>query len=110
MLKAPDNLLEEILSSSSHSDIVAAFTVQQHYVKNKAFLENGQIMRDINKISHIPIILINGRYDMYCPPETAYRLHKLLPKSQLIIVERAGHWMGDMPIEKELIKAMKNFE
>ncbi|MBN2412269.1 alpha/beta hydrolase, partial [candidate division KSB1 bacterium] len=64
----------------------------------------------VNKISHIPIILINGRYDMYCPPVTAYRLHKMLPKSQLIIVERAGHWMGEKPIEKELIKAMKNFE
>ena len=110
MLEAPDNLLEEILSSSSQRDLLAALKVQQHYVINHCFLENGQIMRDINKISHIPIILINGRYDMYCPPVTAYRLHKMLPKSQLIIVESAGHWMGDKPIEKELIKVIKNFE
>jgi hypothetical protein len=34
----------------------------------------------------------------------------MLPKSQLIIVESAGHWMGEKPIEKELIKAMKNVE
>jgi pimeloyl-ACP methyl ester carboxylesterase len=47
---------------------------------------------------------------MYCPPVTAYRLHKMLPKSQLFIVESAGHWMGDKPIEKELIKAMMKFE
>jgi proline iminopeptidase len=110
MLEAPANLLEEILSSSSQSDLLAALKVQQHYVINQCFLENGQIMRDVNKISHIPIILINGRYDMYCPPVTAYRLHKRLPESQLIIVERAGHWMGEKPIEKELIKAMQNFE
>lgn len=110
MLEAPDNLLEEILSSSSQSDHLAALKVQQHYVINQFFLENGQIMRDIKKISHIPIILINGRYDMYCPPVTAYRLHKMLPESQLIIVERAGHWMGEKPIEEELIKAIKNFE
>ena len=110
MLEAPDNLLEEIISSSSQSDLIAALKVQQHYVINQFFLENGQIMRDVNKISHIPNILINGRYDMYCPPVTAYGLHKKLTKSQLIIVESAGHWMGEKPIEKELIKAMKNFE
>ena len=110
MLEAPDNLLEEILSSSSQDDLLAALKVQQHYVINQFFLENGQILRNINKISHIPIVLINGRYDMYCPPETAYRLHKMLPKSKLIIAERAGHWMGEYPIEKELIKAMKDFE
>jgi proline iminopeptidase len=110
MLEAPENLLEEILSSSSQSNIIAALKVQQNYVINRFFLENGQIMKDINKISHIPIILINGRYDMYCPPVTAYRLHKMLPKSQLIIIERAGHWMGEKSIEKELIQAMKHFE
>jgi proline iminopeptidase len=110
MLESPDNLLEDILSSSSQKDLIAALKVQQYYDMNKFFLANGQIMKDVNKVSHIPVILINGRYDMYCPPVTAYRLHKMLPKSQLIIVERAGHWMGDKPIEKELIKAMKNFE
>ena len=110
MLESPDNLLEEILSSSIQSDILAALKVQQYYVTNQFFLENGQVMRDVNKISHIPIILVNGRYDMYCPPVTAYRLHKMLPKSQLIIVESAGHWMGDKPIEKELITAMMRFE
>jgi proline iminopeptidase len=110
MLEAPANLLEEILSSSSQEGILAALKVQQHYVVNQFFLEDGQILRNVNRISHIPIILINGRYDMYCPPEIAYRLHKMLPKSELIIVERAGHWMGEEPIEKELIKAMENFE
>ena len=110
MLEAPDNLLEEILSSSSQSDLLATLKVQQHYVINQFFLENDQIMRDIKKISHVPVILINGRYDMYCPPVTAYRLHKMLSTSQLIIVERAGHWMGEKPIERELIKAIKNFE
>ena len=95
MLEAPDNLLEDILSSSYQSDHLAALKVQQHYVINQCFLENGQIMRNVDKISHIPIILVNGRYDMYCPPVTAYHLHKMLPKSQLIIVESAGHWMGE---------------
>ena len=110
MLEAPDNLLEEILSSSSQNDLIAALKVQQHYVNNQFFLENSQIMRDANKLYDIPIIMINGRYDMYCPPVTAYHLHKMLPNSQLVIVEKAGHWMGDKPIEKELIKAMKKFE
>jgi len=110
MLEAPANLLEEILSSSSQSDLLAALKVQQHYVINQFFIEDSQIMRDVNNISHVPIILINGRYDMYCPPVTAYRLHRLLPKSQLIIVESAGHWMGEKPIELKLLTAIRGFE
>jgi proline iminopeptidase len=110
MLEAPEGLLEDILSSSSHKDLIATLKIQLHYVNNHFFMKDGQIMRDADKISQIPAILVNGRYDMYCPPTTAYRLHKMLQKSKLVIVENAGHWMGEKPIEQELIKAMNIFE
>jgi proline iminopeptidase len=56
------------------------------------------------------MVIVNGRYDMICPPIAAYRLHQRVPHSQLIIAERAGHWMGERPIEQALLKTMQNFE
>ena len=83
---------------------------ENHYMANRCFLEEGQLFRDADKILKIPTILVNGRYDMICPPVTAYRLHQLLPNSRLVIAEQAGHWMGEPPIEEALIAAMKSFE
>jgi len=83
---------------------------ENFYMANGCFLEEGQLLKDTKKITHIPTIIVNGRYDVICPPVTAYRLHKLLPKSKLIIAEGAGHWMGEKPIESALLEAMKKFE
>jgi pimeloyl-ACP methyl ester carboxylesterase len=47
---------------------------------------------------------------MVCPPFAAYQLHKNLPGSKLIIVEEAGHLASEKPIERELLKAMLDFE
>ena len=78
---------------------------ENYYMANRCFLEEGQLWRDLGKIRDIPVIVVNGRYDMICPPVAAYRLHRELPKSKLIIAEGAGHWMGDKPVEQALLKA-----
>jgi proline iminopeptidase len=81
-----------------------------YYVANNSFLEEGQLLRDAHKIQHIPISIVNGRYDMVCPPYTAFELHKKLTGSKLIIVEEAGHLQNEKPIETELLKAMNDIE
>jgi proline iminopeptidase len=83
---------------------------ENYYMANGCFLEEGQLWRDIGKIRDIPITLVNGRYDAICPPVTAYRLHRELPKSTLVIAEGAGHWMGDKPVEKALLRAARDME
>ncbi len=92
-------------------EVVYTFALfENHYMANRCFLEEGQLFRDAGRLKDIPVVLVNGRYDMICPPVTAYRLHRLLPKSTLVIVERAGHWMGDPPMETALLEAMRSFE
>jgi len=81
--------------------------LENHYMAHGCFLEEGQLWRDLQRIRSIPIIMVNGRYDAICPPVTAYRLHHELPKSALVIVEGAGHWMGDPPMEQALLKAAR---
>ncbi len=110
-LNIKDELLDEYYSAESNTDdIYANALLEVYYVNNGCFLEEGQILRDIAKIQNMPVIIVNGRYDMVCPPCTAYRLHKGLPGSRLIIAEEAGHLASEKPVEKELLKAMREFE
>ncbi|KPK75110.1 MAG: hypothetical protein AMJ89_04800, partial [candidate division Zixibacteria bacterium SM23_73] len=81
-----------------------------YYMANDCFLKEDQLFKQAHKIRDIPLIMVNGRYDMICPPITAYRLHRKLPKSKLIIAERSGHWMGEKNIEKAMLEAMRDFE
>jgi proline iminopeptidase len=81
---------------------------ENYYMANRCFLEEGQLVRDIDKIRGIPVTIVNGRYDMICPPVAAYELHRKLAGSKLVIAEGAGHWMGDKPIETALLEAARD--
>ena len=91
-------------------DPLAFAMLENYYMANQCFFEEGQLLANAGRIKDIPLIMINGRYDMICPPVTAYRLHRKLPKSRLVIAEAAGHWMADKPVQEELLKAMREFE
>ena len=85
--------------------------IMLHYIKNMFFLEDLELLRDANiqKIIDIPIVILNGRYDMITPPISAWKLHKKLPKSMLIFVTLAGHHGKDGPLNDE-IKKYLDFE
>ena len=111
-LDVPDTEIEQYLATTPDAD-KGAYTMglfENYYMANRCFLEEGQLLRDAGRIASIPTVIVNGRYDAICPPVTAYRLHQRLPKSKLIIAERAGHWIGEPPIEQALLKAMREFE
>jgi proline iminopeptidase len=110
-LHMEDELLDEYYGSDDNIEHIHTMALMEmHYVANNCFLEEGQLLKDVHRIQHIPITIVNGRYDMVCPPYTAYKLHKKLPGSKLIIVEVAGHLQNEEPIETELLKAMHDFE
>ena len=54
--------------------------------------------------------MVNGRYDVICPPLFAMRVPERLPHSKLIIAERSGHSMGEPEIENALLDAVREFE
>lgn len=81
--------------------------LENHYFVNNLFLKPGQEILEnmpclVNTAGHI----VQGRYDMICPPHTAWNLAKLWPKSHLQIVGNAGHALSDAPISNELVKIM----
>jgi len=79
--------------------------IECHYFINKCFIVENTILDNVNKIKHIKTIIIHGRYDMICPLNNAYALHKALPNSNLMIIRDAGHSSREPGILSELIHA-----
>ncbi len=77
--------------------------IENYYMANLCFFEPYQIWKNLYKIKHIPTIIVNGRFDMPCPPITAYKLYKGLPLSELVIIEKEGHFGPG--ISNALVKA-----
>ena len=84
--------------------------IENHYMANACFLDEGQLLRGAKKMGSIPAVIVQGRYDMICPPITAYKLHKELPASRLIMVEDAGHSGSEPGIRSAMIEAARSFE
>ncbi len=87
-----------------------AARIDCHYATNGSFLMEGQLLRNADKLVDIPVTIINGRYDMICPPITAWRLHQRLPRSKLVIVEEAGHSETEPGTTRALLEAVAEFE
>lgn len=91
----------------SSSYALAFARLENHYFINNGFLEtDGQIMRDMPLIAHIPGHIVQGRYDMICPPHTAQALHEAWGGSTLRMVGNAGHALSEPGITAELVAVM----
>jgi len=86
---------------------VRAFArIENHYFTHRGFLQaDGQIMRDIGRIAHLPGIVVQGRYDMICPPAGAHALARAWPAAELRMIPRAGHALSEPGITAELVRA-----
>ena len=72
---------------------------------NGGFLEkDGQILENMDLLSDVPGTIVQGRYDMICPPVSAQQLHDAWPRSRLVIVPRAGHALSEPGISAELVR------
>lgn len=81
--------------------------LENHYFINKAFLEyDGQILDRMDRIAHIPGHIVQGRYDMICPPQAAWSLAEKWPEAELKMVRQAGHALSEPGISAELVRIM----
>mgnify|MGYP001795400013 CR=1 FL=1 len=96
------------VTGESPGEYARAFArLENHYFINKAFLaSDGQILKDMDKISHISGAIVQGRFDMICPPESAWNLSQLWPNAQLKLVHMAGHALSEPGISAELVREM----
>lgn len=85
--------------------------MEAHYFQNKAWMEDGQLLRkeNVDKIRHIPATIVQGRYDVVCPPRTAWDLHKAWPESKLHWIADAGHSATEPGTKKKLIEVCEEY-
>jgi proline iminopeptidase len=99
---------ERLRSFGSDAYAIAFARIECHYFTNKGFFEcDGQLLRDIGRIRHIPGIIVHGRYDCVTPLANAWDLHQAWPESVLRIVPDAGHAMTEPGITHELVRATR---
>jgi proline iminopeptidase len=80
--------------------------IECHYFVNRGFLErDDQLLANVDRIRHIPCVIVQGRYDVVCPAESAWALHRAWPESELHIVPDAGHSAMEAGIVSALIAA-----
>ncbi|KAF9000593.1 proline iminopeptidase [Cyathus striatus] len=85
--------------------------IENHYFVNEGFMRDGQLLesQEIDKIRHIPTVVVQGRYDVVCPATTAWSLKKVFPELTLSIVPDAGHSSREPGIAKLLVEATNKF-
>lgn len=81
--------------------------LENHYFINDAFLKDGQhILENMDKIASVGGTIVQGRYDMICPPRSAYDLSRKWMLSELRMIGKAGHAMSEPGITAELVRIM----
>ncbi len=80
--------------------------VEAHYIRNGFFLERGQLLRDAGALEGIPGHIVQGRYDLLCPPRSAYALTEAWRDCRLEIIEGAGHDMSERGIAPAMAEAL----
>ena len=88
---------------------IARARVQLHYIKDQCFIDGKKILEEVKQLKNIPTTIIQGRYDMVCPPITAYELYQCMPHANFIMVPDAGHSASEPTMTSELVKATNHY-
>jgi len=84
--------------------------IECHYFMNNAFFNSDNyLIENVEKIRHIPSVIVQGRYDVVCPLMSAWDLHRAWPEAQLHIIPDAGHSISEPGIIDALVEATDNF-
>ncbi|MDO9206436.1 prolyl aminopeptidase [Methylotenera sp.] len=90
---------------------LARARVQIHYIQNHCFVGHRDLLAEAKaKLAHMPTQIIQGRYDMVCPPITAWELSRAMPHAEFQIIQDAGHSAMETGITSALVAATEKFK
>ncbi len=101
----------EHIEHAAEDEFSLAFArIECHYFVNRGFFaHDDQLLRDVDRIRHIPTVIAQGRYDVVCPMMSAWDLHRAWPEAELHIVPDAGHSGYEPGLLDRLIRATDQF-
>lgn len=84
--------------------------IECHYFVNRGFFDrDDQLLSRVDRIRHIPGVIVQGRYDVVCPATTAWDLHRAWPEAKFVLVQEAGHSAMEPGVVSALIEATDAF-
>jgi proline iminopeptidase len=104
----PDpNLIEHF----GEDEFAEAFArIECHYFVNNGFFDpDDQLLRHVDRLRHIPGVIVQGRYDVVCPMTSAWDLHRAWPEAELYIIPDAGHSMTEPGIRSQLVDCTEKY-
>ncbi|OGN55905.1 MAG: prolyl aminopeptidase [Chlamydiae bacterium RIFCSPHIGHO2_12_FULL_44_59] len=103
-----DPKLFEQFTEDVHADAIAR--IECHYFIHKGFFTTDNwLLENVDTIQDIPAVIIQGRYDLVTPMESAWELHKAYPKAQFEVIPDAGHASSEPGIMNALLRATEYF-
>ena len=102
----PGRIRLDPASLNSKGALPASPFMEAHYFQNECFMKPGQLLAEAGKLAKIPGIIVQGRYDLLCPPATSHALGAVWPQAEVRIVEGAGHSLYDPGIRDAVMKAI----
>jgi proline iminopeptidase len=101
----------ELIAKTGGDEFSLAFArIECHYFVNRGFFgRDAQLLEDVGRIRRIPGVIVQGRYDVVCPMESAWALHRAWPEAELRLVRDAGHSALEPGIVHELVQATDRF-
>ncbi len=107
---AAESVMDQTQQEEMHRLEVARARVQIHYIQHLCFIDGEQVLKNCAALAHIPTTIVQGRYDMVCPPNTAWQLHQIMPHAELIMVPDAGHSAMEPGVIAALVGATEKFK
>lgn len=89
---------------------LALSRLEAHYFVNKLFLRDGQLLDDAHRLRGLPGVIVQGRYDVVCPPASAWELAAAWPDAELKMVADAGHSAAESGTMRALVAATEAFK
>lgn len=98
----------DIMSLTGSRPLPSSPYMEAHYFSNDCFLRPDQLMREAHLLKDIPGIIVQGRYDLLCPPATSHALAAAWGSAEIRIVEGAGHTLYDPGVRDAVMKAISD--
>jgi proline iminopeptidase len=103
---APGRVRLDLAALNSSRPLPATPFLEAHYFSNDCFMKPGQLLTEAARLAGIPGLIVQGRYDLLCPPATSHALAAVWPDSKVRLVEGAGHSLYDPGVRDAVMRAI----
>jgi proline iminopeptidase len=105
---APGRVRLDLAALNSSRPLPATPFMEAHYFLNDCFMKPGQLLAEAARLAGIPGLIVQGRYDLLCPPATSHALAAVWPDSKVRLVEGAGHSLYDPGVRDAVMRAISD--